>query len=297
MTQWIVGALPLLVVLVMTIVGMDLRAADFLRVRRHPVLVPAIVIGQWVALTLVAGLVGWLLDMPQAVAGGALLVVAGGALLVAAAPVATLSNYYTQLARGHLALAVTVTAVSNALAPLATPLVAAAGFGLFLDESADCALPLATVARQAAAGLLLPLLAGMLIRNRAPAWTTRWRARLQVLSLLAIALVFVAVVADQFEAIRDRFAIYLGASAAFTAAMLATGLPVARLAARSAEDRRALVWGFPARNFAVATLIATAAVGRAQMLSFAAVLFATQIAVLVPLGWRLGRRSGERPAA
>lgn len=289
MTQWIVGALPLLVVLVMTIVGMDLRAADFLRVRRHPVLVPAIVIGQWVALTLVAGLVGWLLDMPQAVAGGA--------LLVAAAPVATLSNYYTQLARGHLALAVTVTAVSNALAPLATPLVAAAGFGLFLDESADCALPLATVARQAAAGLLLPLLAGMLIRNRAPAWTTRWRARLQVLSLLAIALVFVAVVADQFEAIRDRFAIYLGASAAFTAAMLATGLLVARLAARSAEDRRALVWGFPARNFAVATLIATAAVGRAQMLSFAAVLFATQIAVLVPLGWRLGRRSGERPAA
>lgn len=289
MTQWIVAALPLLVVLVMTIVGMDLRAADFLRVRRHPVLVPAIVIGQWTALTLVAGLVGWLLDMPQAVAGGA--------LLVAAAPVATLSNYYTQLARGHLALAVTVTAVSNALAPLATPLVAAAGFGLFLDESADFALPLATVARQAAAGLLLPLLAGMLIRHRAPAWTTRWRARLQVLSLLAIALVFVAVVADQFEAIRDRFAIYLGASAAFTAAMLATGLLVARLAARSAEDRRALVWGFPARNFAVATLIATAAVGQAQMLSFVAVLFATQIAVLVPLGWQLGRRNGERPAA
>ncbi len=289
MTQWIVAALPLLVVLVMTIVGMDLRAADFLRVRRHPVLVPAIVVGQWVALTLVAGLVGWLLDMPQAVAGGA--------LLVAAAPVATLSNYYTQLARGHLALAVTVTAVSNALAPLATPLVAAAGFGLFLDASADFALPLATVARQAAAGLLLPLLAGMLIRHRAPAWTARWRARLQVLSLLAIALVFVAVVADQFEAIRDRFAIYLGASAAFTAAMLATGLLVARLAARSAEDRRALVWGFPARNFAVATLIATAAVGQAQMMSFVAVLFATQIAVLVPLGWRLGRRSGERRAA
>lgn len=272
-------ALPLLVVLVMTIVGMDLRWADFRRVRQYPVLVPVVVVGQWVVLTAVAGLLARLLDLPDAVAGGA--------LLVAAAPVATLSNYYAQLARGHLALAVTVTAVSNAFAAVATPLVASLGFAVFLNTSAAFDLPLATVARQMLIGLLLPLLTGMLIRHRAPLWTARWNGRLRTLSLLAIAMVFALIVGEHLDTIWTRLGVFLSASACFTAAMLATGLLVAQVATRAAADRRALVWGFPARNVAVATLIATAAIGRAEMLSFVAVLFATQIAVLVPLGFWL----------
>lgn len=283
MTPLVELVLPLLVVLVMTIVGMDLVWADFLRVRRYPVLVPCIVVGQWAALTIVAGLVGRLLDLPQAVAGGA--------LLVAAAPVATLSNFHTQLAGGHLALSVTVNAVSNALAAVATPLAATLGFAIFLERPAAFDLPLARVAQQSVVGLLLPLLAGMLIRQRAPLWTRRWRGHLQVLSLLAVAAVFVFVVANQFDAIRRQFGLFLGASAAFTGAMLAIGIVAARVATRAPEDRKALVWGFPARNVAVATLLATAAVGQAEMLAFVAVLFATQIAMLVPLGWWLHRRS------
>ena len=109
---------PLLVIFVMTVVGMNLRYEDFVHVRRYPVRVPLIVIGQWVALTVVAGLIGRILHAP--------LPVAAGMLLVAAAPVATLSNYYTQLARGNLALAVAVTAVSNVLAVVATPMIAGA---------------------------------------------------------------------------------------------------------------------------------------------------------------------------
>ena len=69
--------LPVLVVLIMTIVGMDLRFTDFLRVRRYPLLVPATIVSQWVAAILVAVLVGRLLELPQAVAGGVLLLLVG----------------------------------------------------------------------------------------------------------------------------------------------------------------------------------------------------------------------------
>jgi bile acid:Na+ symporter, BASS family len=277
-------ALPLLVVIVMTIVGLELRGADFLRVREYPVLVPAIVVGQWIALTAVAGLVGLLPGLPQAVAAGA--------LLVAAAPVATLSNYYTHLAAGHLALAVTVTAVSNALAFLATPLVAAIGFRLFLGEAAAVELPLARAAQQTFVGLLLPLAAGMAIRHRAPQWTQRWRTRVQLLGMLAIAAVFGLIVVDQYAAIRDGFGALLGAALLFTGAMLAIGALAAAIA--PAADRRALLWGFPARNVAVATLIAATTIGQAAMALFAAVLFATQIALFVPLGRWLGARRDRR---
>jgi BASS family bile acid:Na+ symporter len=273
--------LPLLVVFIMVLVGMELRREDFLRVREYPVLVPGIVIGQWIALTIVAGLVGRLLGLPH--------VVAGGVLLLAAAPVATLSNFYAHLARGHLALAVTVTAVSTVLAVVATPLVAAVGFRLFLGEAAAFDLPIVKMAQQTVFGLVLPVAVGMLIHRRAGEWTLRWRARLQSLGVLAIAAVLGFVVVNQFAAIRGQFEILLAASLLFTIAMLAIGWVVARMVARTDEDRRTLPWGFAARNVAIATLIATAAIGQAQMASFVTVLFATQIALLIPLGRWLGR--------
>lgn len=290
MTAQIDVAIPLLVVFIMTIVGMDLRFEDFLRIRRYPLLVPCVVIGQWIVLTLVAGLAGRALGLPD--------VVIGGALLVAAAPVAALSGYYTQLAGGHLALAVTVAGVSNVLAVAMTPLVATLGFRWFLDVSAAFELPLHKVAQQTIVGLLLPLLTGMLIRRRAPDWTARWRSPLQGLGVLAIVIVLGIVAANQLATIRAQFGTLFAAAASFTVVTLAFGLLVAKMVTRSDEDRRAVVWSFPARNVAVATLIATSAAGQIAMTSFIAVLFATQVALLIPLALWL-RRKGDRqhPAA
>jgi bile acid:Na+ symporter, BASS family len=280
---------PLLVIFVMTICGMNVRYEDFSDLRRYPVRIPLIVIGHWIALTAVAGVVGRILHSPPAVAAGM--------LLVAAAPVATLSNYYTQLARGNLALAVAVTAVSNVVAVVATPLVASTGFQVFLGEAAAFDLPLARVAQQTLFGLLLPLCLGMTIRHRAPAWTTRWNSRLQRLAMLAIAGALAFVLMDQFAAISDQLAMLFGAAAVFTLAMLATGAIAALLTTRVAADRRALAWGFPARNVAVAALIATSTVDRIAVASFVAALFATQVAIMIPLAAWLGRRAGERQPA
>ncbi len=238
--------LPVLVIMVMTIVGMDLRAEDFRRVRDYPVLVPAVVLGQWVVLTLAAGAIVTLLPLTPTVAGGV--------LLIAAAPVAALSCLYTHLAGGHLALAVTIAALSNALAGVVTPLVASLSFRWFAHVGPDLALPTGRLAQQIAVGLVLPLAAGMLV---------------QIGELLAV-------------------------SALFTLVMLAVGAVATRLVVRRSEDRRALPWGFPARNVGIATLIATAVVGQAAMASFVAVLFATQVAILVPLALWLGRRFGSR---
>ena len=74
--------------------------------------------------------------------------------------------------------------------------------------------------------------------------------------------------------------------------MLGLGLLVARWVTPAADDRCALVWGFPARNVAVAVLIATAVIGQAKMAAFVAVLFATQLALLIPFGLSRRRRPG-----
>jgi predicted Na+-dependent transporter len=102
------------------------------------------------------------------------------------------------------------------------------------------------------------------------------------------------VVVDQFAAIRAQFGILLGAAVLFTLVMLAAGLCVTMLLTRAGDDRRAVVWGFPARNVALATLIATSAIGKVAVASFIAVLFATQIVVLVPLALWLRYRGSKQ---
>jgi len=277
--------IPIAVVGIMVIVGTDIRFEDFRRMRQYPILVPSIVIGQWILLTLVAGLAGRALDLPPEIIGGV--------LLVAVAPVAGISVYYTQLAGGHLALAVTIAAVSNLLAVVVTPTIASIGFRWFLQANAGSGLPILKVAQQTTVGFLLPLLFGMLIRFRAPAWVERWRGPLQGLAMAAIFAILGMVVVDQYTAIRAQFGMLLGTAALFTLVMLAAGLFVTLLLARAADDRRAVVWGFPARNVALATLIATSAIGKVAVASFIAVLFATQLVVLIPLALWLRRRSGK----
>lgn len=279
--------LPTLVMFIMAIVGMDLRFADFLRVRRYPLLVPAIIAGQWAAAILVAGLVGKVLTLPYSVAGGA--------LLVAAAPVAALSNYYAQLANGHLALAVTVTAISTVLAIVLTPLAASAGFALFLDSAATVDLPLLKIAQQTVVGLVLPLLVGMVIRLRAPAGSLRWQRRLQMLGFAASVALFVFVVVAQFGTIRQQWLLLVEASLLYTFALLAVA--ATRLARLDRADCWALVWGFPARNLAVAALIASTVVGQLAMATFGAVLFAVHLATMIPLALWIGRTSGRLKSA
>ncbi len=278
--------LPVLVIIVMTIVGTDLRIEDFRRVRSYPVLVPAVVLGHWILLLLGAGVIVKLLPLTPTVAGGV--------LLVAAAPVAALSCFYAQLAGGHLALAVTVAAVSNALAGVVTPLVAGLAFRWFTERGPGVALPADRLVQQIVVGLVLPLAAGMLVRHFAPVAVARARGLLQVLSAVAIVAVLTFVVADQFTSIRAQIGELLAASGLFTLLMLTLGAIASSLVVRRSEDRRALLWGYPARNVGVATLVATAVLGQVAMASFAAVLFATQVVILVPLALWLRRRSGGR---
>ena len=282
-------AIRVLVFLMMVTVGMDLRFRDFQRVRDHPRLVPGVVIGHWVALLIVGGFIGRSLALPDEITGGV--------LLVAAAPAAALSCFYAQLAAGDLALATTLAAVSNALAFVATPLVATVGFHLFMGSSSQFDLPLVSVAQQTLVGLLLPLLVGMLIRHRLGVRLDFWRGPTRVVGLVAVVSVLAIAVVDDYTTIRAQFVDLLRAAIALTLVMLTIGVITARIASANARDRSALPWAFAARNAPVAVLIATNVGGTGPMVSFVAVLFATQLALLVPMALVAGggtRRCGPK---
>jgi BASS family bile acid:Na+ symporter len=267
-------ALPPLIMLAMAVVGLELTTADFRRVLHYPIQVAACLIGQVVLLPLVgAALIVLLRPQPA---------VAGGLILVAAAPQAIISNYFCLLARADIALSVTLTATSTLLAVASTPLIAGWAFDLLMEPQAGVALPAAAVMQQVVTGLLLPIAAGMGVRRYAPGLVQRQRTRLKALSLIAIAAVLLIVLVSQADMIARNFGPIVSAAVLFTALAAVLGLAVAKALRWPRVDVVTAAVGFPARSLSVAALIAVNVLGRLEFLSFAAVFFLAQAAVLVP---------------
>lgn len=266
--------LPLLIMLAMTIVGLELEVADLRRVLEYPMHVAAALVGQIVVLPLLAAALILTMQLQP--------VVAGGLILAAAAPQAISSNFFCLLARSDIALSVTLTAVSSALAVFVTPLIAGSMFALLLEQDTGFSLPVLRVMQQVATGLLLPVAAGMLVRRYAPAFVLRNRTRFQRLSLAALGIMLVVLFVDQADAIRGSFPAIALAAVLFTVGAGALGLGVAKVFSWSREDSVTMIAAFPSRSLSIATLIAVNVLGRLEFLAFAVVFFLVQAVLLMP---------------
>ena len=260
--------------LAMTIVGLELTVADLRRVLHYPLQVAAALLGQLLVLPLLAAALILIIHPQPAVAGGL--------ILAAAAPQAISSNFFCLLARADIALSVTLTAVSSALAVFSTPLIAGLMFGLLLEQEAGFVLPVFAVMRQVATGLLLPVGTGMLVRHYAPGFVARHRLRFQYLSLAAVGVMLAILLISQARTIQNNLATIVLAAILFTAGAAALGFGLAKAFSWNREDMVTLIAAFPSRSLSIATLIAVNVLGRLEFLSFAVVFFLVQAALLVP---------------
>ncbi len=112
LSSWKDAIVPLLGV-VMLGMGMTLRPENFLEIAKRPRLIGIGVGLQFLLMPLIAYLTGRLFDLPQA-----LLV---GMVLVGSCPGGTASNVICYLARGDVALSISLTTASTLLAVLFTP--------------------------------------------------------------------------------------------------------------------------------------------------------------------------------
>lgn len=94
--------------------GLTLSAADFKEVFRRPKYVALGVMCHYIIMPGLAFLLAWGLNLPPEVAVGV--------ILVGCCPSGTASNVMVFLARGDVALAVSIASVSTILAPIVTPL-------------------------------------------------------------------------------------------------------------------------------------------------------------------------------
>ena len=238
--------IPLIVIFMMMVVGLDLTPADFRRVLASRWIVPTTLAAQTVALPLAAALIAKLLDADATLTTGL--------ILVAACPIAAMSNYYAFLARANVPLAVTLTGFSSLLAPAITPVVASAVAAWLLTSHVAIRLPVGQTMRQLVIGLVLPIALGVLIRRFAPHWTARRQPLLTRLSLVAVAALLIYVLADQIATIAQGLRQLVLAAAFFTGFAVGSGYVLGWALGRDLSDRTCIAIGFNTRNLGAAIL-------------------------------------------
>ncbi|MGW9825796.1 bile acid:Na+ symporter, BASS family [Brevibacterium pityocampae] len=182
---------------VMFTMGLTLRPVDFAMVAKRPLPVLLGVIAQFVIMPLVALLVVLLLQLPPEIAAGV--------ILVGCAPGGTASNVVAYLARGDVALSVTMTSVSTLLAPLLTPLLTLWLAGQYMPVAAgSMALTIVQI-------VLVPVVLGVVVRLLLPKVVVRLLPVLPWLSVLTIAVIVAIVVSGSADRIIEAGLLVLAA--------------------------------------------------------------------------------------
>jgi bile acid:Na+ symporter, BASS family len=274
-------AVPALVFLTMAVLGSGLTGEDFRRVARRPGLVAAATAGQLLVVPLLAAALVRALPLKPHLSAGV--------VLVASCPVGPMANLYTRLARGDVALSVTLTAVSCLAAVPAMPLLLWASRASLPGES-RFPVPVALLAGQLLLLLVVPVLLGMALRRYRPDFARRHEPALLWASVAALAaLLGFVIVQEAGHFVGEAGGLSLGVAFLTASAMMA-GYGTGWAWGGSARERRSLAMAFVVRNVGVATAVAVTVLGRVEFAVFATAYFLIQAPLLLSaaLLFRLG---------
>jgi BASS family bile acid:Na+ symporter len=285
---------PAALAFIMFGLGLELTVADFTRLARMPRPVLVGLLGHMFILPLVALAMIGLFPMPAAFALGL--------MVVAACPGGAVSNLWTYQARGDVALAVTLTALSAAVAVVWVPLLLNLSVTHLLGESADIRMPVGPTMVHIAMLTVLPVSLGMSVRRLAPGFAQRMDRPVRILSLLFLALIVVAILVRGRGELGHLLATAGPPVLLYNFLVMAIGLLLARLARLTPKQTITIPIEVGIQNVIMAATLATAPqfLGRPEAGLVPSIYGFTM--TLMAIGWLLVIRFapgvlGREPAA
>jgi BASS family bile acid:Na+ symporter len=282
---------PFILFLLMLIVGLQLTPADFRRVLARPRTVVVGTLGQLILLPLMTWAVITLLGLSP--------VFGAGAVILAASPGAGMSNVMVAVAGAHVALSVTLTAVSSVLAVFTLPMLTALGMDVFIGDASEVEIPLGYLMSQMAMFLLLPITAGMSVRAWLGEGVRRfipWINRIAVVAIVVLTVASLSGGQTTLPAGGDLVRALL-ASTLWTLAAMGIGWGLAALLDLDDDDRFAFLIEFSARNIALAFIVAISSLERLDLAFFGGVYALTGYPLAIAVSVIRGRRASARRRA
>ena len=224
--SWIAPQVPLLLGIVMFGMGMTIEFKDFRHLVRHPWDVGIGVLAQFTIMPLVAYLLTQAFSLPPDLAVGV--------ILVGTCPGGTASNVITYLAKGDVALSVTMTMATTLLAPFVTP------FLTLLLAGEEIAVNAPAMMLSIAEMVLLPVLLGAALNHFFRRRVAYALTVLPLISALLVALLVGVVVSMSAPHLAEVGTLVALAVVLHNGFGLALGYALAGLLGLSAPKRRAI---------------------------------------------------------
>lgn len=276
--------LPSALGVIMLGLGLALRLEDFKRVVVYP---RAVAVGlgcQMLVLPAVCLGMAHLFRLPPELAVGL--------MLLAASPGGAVANLYSHLARGDVALNITLTAVNSVLSLVTLPLIVSFSLEHFLGASQAIPLQVDKVV-QVVAVVLTPAVLGMIVRAKRPQLADRLDRPVRILSALFLFGVILAAVIAERAKLGSSLSQVGPAALAFNLASMGIGYFVPRLA--RIERRQAVAIGMEIglHNGTLAIAIALNVLGNATMSIPPAIYSLIMFFTAAAFGYVVSRRASD----
>ena len=183
---------PLALALIMLGLGMSLTIQDFLRVLKVPRDFLVGFVCQLILLPIVAFLLIKLLNTPNELALGV--------MLIAAAPGGVTSNILTKFAGGDVALSISLTAIISLISIISVPIIVFTSMDLF-EIGIQKEISMTSVSLKMFLVVTIPVIIGMIIKNFAGNLVMKSALIIQRLSVILFVLVFVAIYIEEWNKI------------------------------------------------------------------------------------------------
>ncbi|MGH8880829.1 MAG: bile acid:sodium symporter family protein, partial [Stackebrandtia sp.] len=254
--------LPATLGVVMLGLGLALTTADFARVLTAPKAVLVSLACQLIVLPLLCFALLELTDVSP--------VFAVGMMILVASPGGTMANLFSHLARGDVALNVTLTAINSVVSVVTLPVVVGLSANHFLADDANIGLQPDKLV-QVFAVVLVPVAIGMWLNRRFPGFSARMRGPVKKTSVIVLAVLLVGTVVQNRVTIFANMDTIGGVALALTVLSFTVGYWAPRLAGVNREQSIASAMEIGVHNAVLAMTVASAVFGSLDMVIPAAV--------------------------
>lgn len=248
--------LPVALGIIMFGLGLTLTVGDFARVAKQPKAVVVALLCQLVLLPAICFGLVIAFQLPP--------VLAVGMMMLAASPGGTTANLYSHLFRGDIALNITLTAVNSVIAVVTLPLITNLAIAFFRPFDDELGMQWAKTV-EVFAIVLLPVIAGMIVRKLWPRFADAMDKPVRIVSVIVLIVVIAGAVVSNWVLLVDN----VGRLAAITVLFCLVSLSVGYLVPRWLRigKRQAIASSFEIgiHNATLAIVIAQTVLGSVEL--------------------------------
>ncbi len=250
--------LPVSLFIIMFGMGLSLRISDFARIVKHPKAVAIGISAQLILLPLIALLMTVAFKLPPELAVGL--------MIISFAPGGATSNMFTNLAKGDVALSISLTAIVSLLTPFSIPFFTVLAMEYFLGSASTFELPLLKSIIQLLVVTLIPVMVGMFILSKWPKAAAKTEAFIRVFSILFLFLIMMAIILKNKNHMLGFFMQTGAATLCLNVLVLILGYTLAKVSRLERPQAISIAYEVGIQNGTLALMVAGTLIGNSTMM-------------------------------